>query len=67
MQNLSFDSRHPILLPIGSMITKLIVKSVHEKNGHSGTNHTLSDLSTKYWIIYAREVIREVENRCAEC
>ena len=64
---MSYDSRYPIILPRDSQTTRLIVKSVHERSGHCGTNHTLSDLSTRYWVIHAREVIREVESNCAEC
>jgi hypothetical protein len=64
---MSYDSIFPIILPRDSWITKLIVKTAHEKFGHGGTNHTLSDLSTRFWVIHAREVIREVENNCAEC
>ncbi|XP_052820244.1 uncharacterized protein LOC128246076 [Mya arenaria] len=62
-----FESRNPIILPRHSWTTKLIVRDIHEKNGHSGTNLTLSELSTRYWVIHAREVIREVENLCSEC
>lgn len=30
-------------------------------------NQTLASLSARYWIISAREVIRELERECAEC
>ena len=49
---LPYDVRHPILLPRRNWVTKLIVKHFHEKGNHnSGTNQTLSLLSTKYWIV----------------
>lgn len=51
---MSFDL-HPIILPRHLWI----VKFVHEKNDHSSTNHTLTDLSTQCWVIHAREVIRK--------
>ena len=37
--------------------------------GHhtAGMNQTLSALSTKYWIIAAREEIAEWEKECAAC
>ena len=46
-----YDMRFPIIMPRGSWTTKLIVKHYHEA-GHyiTRTNHTLSNLSTKYWI-----------------
>ena len=65
---LSIDTRYPIILPRTSWVTKLIVKQYHVDGYHStGTNHTLAALSSKYWIISAREVIREVEKDCVVC
>ena len=65
---LPYDIRFPIIHPRGSWITKLIVKHYHELGKHiSGTNHTLANLSTKFWIIAAQEEIREWENECNEC
>lgn len=65
---LPYDIRFPIILPRGSWITKLIVKHYHELGKHViGTNHTLANLSTKFWIIAAREEIRAWEADCNEC
>ena len=65
---LSYDVRHPVILPRKSWMTKLIVKECHEEGNHAtGTNQTLAALSTRYWILSAREVIREWEKECAEC
>ena len=65
---LSYDVRYPVILPRKSWVTKLIVKEFHEKGHHaSGTNQTLSALSARYWIVSAREVIREWEKECSEC
>ena len=47
---------------------RLNVKSYHEESNHSaGTNHTLSLLSARFWIVQAREDIREVEREGCEC
>jgi len=44
------------------------VKSEHEQGAHvCGTNHILSELSKKYWIVGAREAIREWESACMTC
>ena len=65
---LSFDVRHPVILPRRHWVTKLIVKEAHERGKHAfGTNQTLATLSARYWIISAREEIREWERECAEC
>ena len=63
---LPYDVRYPIILPRKSWITKLIVKHHHELGNHSvGTNQILSTLSSKYWIVAAREAIIEWERECA--
>ena len=65
---LPIETKYPIILPRASWATKLIIKQCHEDGHHStGTNHTLAVLSTRYWIISAREVIREVEKDCVVC
>ena len=65
---ISYDVRHPVILPRKSWVTKLIIKGAHEKGNHAfGTNQTLAVLSARYWIISAREAIREWERECAEC
>ncbi len=64
---LPYDTQYPVLLPRKSPVTELIVKDAHEKNNHSRTNQTLSDLSVKYWIVAAREQIRDWENKSSEC
>jgi hypothetical protein len=63
-----FDVRNPIILPPGHWITRLIVKHYHEKANHAaGINFILSQLSERYWIIAAREEIRDWENQCYGC
>ena len=65
---LSYDVRHPVMLPRKSWVTKLIVREYHEDGNHATeTNQTLATLSTRYWILSGREVIRELEKECAEC
>ena len=65
---LPIDVRFPIILPRRYWVTKLIVKHYHEIGRHiTGTNHTLGNLSTKYWIVAAREEIRGWQNEFNEC
>ena len=65
---LPVETRYPVILPRTSGVTKLIIKQCHEDGYHStGTNHTLATLSGKYWIISAREAIREVVKDCVVC
>ncbi|XP_028413247.1 uncharacterized protein LOC114536094 [Dendronephthya gigantea] len=65
---LPYHVRFPIILPRGHWTTKLIVKYHHEMANHdAGTNFVLSQINQKYWIIAAREEIREWERTCNEC
>ena len=65
---LPYDTRYPLILPRGHCITKLIVRHYHKLSSHSaGTNFILSQVSQKYWIIAAREEIREWERECNMC
>ena len=53
---LLYDVRYLIILPHKDWVTKLIVKCYHELGNHkAGVNQTLSLLSSKYWMIAARE------------
>ena len=45
----------------------LIVKHAHKQDHHAGTNQVLAQLSVQYWIISAREAIREWERECMQC
>jgi hypothetical protein len=63
---LPYQARHPVILPRKSWTTQLIIQQYHEQ-GHGGTNQTLAALSEKFWVMSAREAIRECERRCATC
>ena len=65
---LPYDTKFPILLPRSHWVTKLIVKNYHERGNHAaGVNFTLCQLSEGFWIIAAREEIREWDRECNEC
>ena len=65
---LPYDARYPVVLPRKHAVTRLIIKFEHKEGLHvSGTNRTLSELSKRYWIISAREAIREWESTCMTC
>ncbi|XP_033116718.1 uncharacterized protein LOC117116731 [Anneissia japonica] len=58
VEALPHDVRYPIILPRKHPVTELIVKKYHDLGKHvAGTNHILSLLSERYWIIHNREEI----------
>ena len=60
---LPFDAGYPVILPRKGGVTRIIVKlTYHKRSNHAvGTNHTLSLLSARFWIIQDREEIRDWE------
>ncbi|XP_028408639.1 uncharacterized protein LOC114531185 [Dendronephthya gigantea] len=64
---LPFDVRFPIILPRKHYVTKLLVKYYHEQGCHiGGTNQTLADISSPFWIVSGREEVRDWEKECSE-
>ena len=37
---IDFDSKHPIILPMSSHFTELVIRQYHTFVGHSGSSHT---------------------------
>ena len=67
-ESLPYDARCPIILPRGHWVTKLIVRYYHALANHvAGTNFVLAQISQRFWIVAAREEIREWENECCTC
>ena len=65
---LPLDARCPIILPRGHWVTKLIVRYYHSLSNHvGGTNFVLAQINQRFWIVAAREEIREWENECCTC
>ena len=60
-------TRHPIILPRNHHITVLIMRHAHERLGHVGRNHMLSELRNKYWIIRGNSAVRHFISKCVKC
>lgn len=65
--NLTFNSKHPLLLPKSHALTSLIVIYYHKLHCHAGTTALQAILQTKFWIISARQVIRSHLFKCISC
>ena len=61
------DAKHPIILPKKHHVTKLIVEYFHHASGHSGVEYTLSLIRQRYWILGARNNVRNIVNMCFSC
>ena len=65
--NISFSSKHPILLHEEHALTTLIVQSAHQRVQHNRVKETLSEIRSKYWIIQGRSLVRAVIHKCVIC
>ena len=63
----SYNTKHPVILPRDDHVTRLIVRHVHEVARHAGREHILALTRERYWILRARPVIRQVLQRCVTC
>jgi len=64
---LQLDAKHPIILPTSHQVVRLIISYYHHTSGHSGTEHVLSMIREKFWIVKARAAVKKVLSACFNC
>jgi len=62
-----YETRHPIVLPADSHLTRLVVNHYHAAVGHAGVRHTFCALAQRYWVETPSSVIRRVIDDCITC
>ena len=62
-----YETRHPIILPADSHLTRLVVNHYHASVGHAGVRHTFCALVQRYWVETPSSVIRRVIDDCVAC
>ncbi|XP_050685659.1 uncharacterized protein LOC126980084 [Leptidea sinapis] len=67
LANVSYDARHPIIIPTKSHLTQLLVSDAHSKTLHGGPQVMLNFIRSKYWIIRARDQVKKHFRRCIAC
>ena len=60
-------AKHPIILPKKHHVAALIVRHFQALSGHSGTEHTLSLIRRRYWIVKGRSSVRSILSLCFDC
>lgn len=63
----SNNVKHPIVLPKGHRLTRLIVEHYHERLLHAGPQLLLSTVRLKYWPLAGRNIARQVVHSCHKC
>ncbi|UYV72617.1 hypothetical protein LAZ67_10000067 [Cordylochernes scorpioides] len=64
---LSFDQKHPIILPKAHYITQLVIRHYHDRLLHAGVQLTLSAIREKYWIPSGRCLVKQILFKCIKC
>ncbi|KAL5010875.1 hypothetical protein ScPMuIL_013180 [Solemya velum] len=65
--DMTYDAKHPIILPKDSPVSKLIIEDIHQSIGHLGRNYILSNLRERYWIIGATVAVKSCLSKCVTC
>ncbi|XP_075151102.1 uncharacterized protein LOC142225212 [Haematobia irritans] len=61
------EIQHPIILPKKHEVTILILKEEHIKNLHPGVSTLFVIVRQTYWIMGARNLIRQLTHKCLKC
>ena len=62
---ISYEAKHPLVLPYQHHVTDLIISQHHQTTGH--LEYVLSSLCQDYCIIKGRSAVRRVLNKCFRC
>lgn len=65
--NEPYQIRHPIILPVDSHLSELIVESEHRRLIHAGPQQLIASLRRNYWILNIRRLVQKVIFRCDPC
>ena len=65
--DLSYDAKHPMILPGRHRVTEMIILHYHFTNGHVGPYQLLAETRQHFWIVNGVSSIGRVLRRCHEC
>lgn len=65
--NITYDQRHPVILPKNSHITNLIIIREHKNLLHAGQKQVISSLNLKFWLINGNREVKKNIHKCVTC
>lgn len=65
--HLSYDRKHPIILPKIATLSRLIVADAHLKTFHGSPQLMQNYINSKYWILRSKELIKSCYRKCVIC
>ena len=64
---MSFNAKHPMILPQHHHVTDLIIQHYHRQEGHMGPTQVLAAIRQMFWIIHGPGEVRRVIKNCVDC
>ncbi|XP_075161758.1 uncharacterized protein LOC142234484 [Haematobia irritans] len=64
---LSYNERHPILLPYDARFTQLLVEFTHKVTLHGGNQLMTRVLRSEFWIFRLKPLVKKVIHSCKTC
>lgn len=64
---LAEETKHPIILPRNSHLSKLIISDAHLNTLHGGLQLVISYIREAYWIIGIRNLVKQQIRTCVTC
>jgi hypothetical protein len=61
------DFKNPIILPRAAWVTTLIIRDIHQKLMHFGSDATLNQFFMNYWCKNARKLVKREIKNCPKC
>ena len=65
--DMSFNAKHPVILPYNHPVTSLVIRFYHAESAHQGPKHVISDMLAKYWVTRAKATVRRLIQACPRC
>lgn len=64
---LTFEEKHPIILPEKSRLAHLLILDTHKRTFHGGIQVMAAVIRQKYWIPKLRQQLKHCVSRCVTC
>jgi hypothetical protein len=65
--NISFNSKHQVILPKHGIFVKYLIVQFHEKYLHANINLLLNVIRQQFWILSCRRLVKSIINKCMIC
>ena len=65
--SISERAKHPVIVPRGHHVARLLMREAHIAVGHQGRDHSLWKLRERFWVMGAGMDVRKMVKSCVVC